>query len=98
VVASIEQKVRSVLETPFRVAGTEVHVGLSIGVSIYPIDARDRDQLLRNADTAMYIGKGLADGPLELEQAGSRGRLALIARLRGAIENDQFELNYQTIV
>jgi diguanylate cyclase (GGDEF)-like protein/PAS domain S-box-containing protein len=98
VVQTIEAKVRSVLDTPFEVAGTPVHVGLSIGVSIYPIDARDRDQLLRNADTAMYIGKGLGNDPLELEQAGSRGKLALIARLRGAIENDQFELHYQPIV
>ena len=59
VVAAIEQKVRAVLATPFQVAGTDVHVGLSIGVSVYPIDAADRDELLRNADTAMYVGKGL---------------------------------------
>jgi diguanylate cyclase (GGDEF)-like protein/PAS domain S-box-containing protein len=98
VVQTIEAKVRSVLDTPFDVAGTAVHVGLSIGVSIYPLDARDRDQLLRNADTAMYIGKGLADDPPQLEQAGSRGRLALIARLRNAVDADQFELHYQPIV
>jgi diguanylate cyclase (GGDEF)-like protein/PAS domain S-box-containing protein len=99
VVQSIEAKVRSVLETPFDVAGTPIHVGLSVGVSIYPIDARDRDQLLRNADTAMYVGKGLADDASPgLEQAGSRGRLALIGRLRGAVEHDQFELRYQPIV
>ena len=61
VVSAIEKKVRSVLETPFQVADTEVHVGLSIGVSMYPIDATDRDELLRNADTAMYIGKGLIE-------------------------------------
>jgi lipopolysaccharide export system permease protein len=87
-----------VLDTPFDVAGTPIHVGLSIGVSIYPIDARDRDQLLRNADTAMYIGKGLGDDSPQLEQDGSRGRLALIARLRGAVDNEQFELHYQPIV
>jgi diguanylate cyclase (GGDEF)-like protein/PAS domain S-box-containing protein len=98
VVQAIEAKVRSVLDTPFDVAGTPIHVGLSIGVSIYPIDARDRDQLLRNADTAMYVGKGLGDGSPQLEQAGSRGRLALIARLRGAVDNEQFELHYQPIV
>ncbi len=98
VVQAIESKVRSVLDTPFDVAGTPIHVGLSIGVSIYPIDARDRDQLLRNADTAMYIGKGLGDDSPQLEQDGSRGRLALIARLRGAVDNEQFELHYQPIV
>jgi diguanylate cyclase (GGDEF)-like protein/PAS domain S-box-containing protein len=99
VVQSIETKVRSVLEAPFDVAGTPIHVGLSVGVSVYPIDARDRDQLLRNADTAMYVGKGLeSDTSPGLEQAGSRGRLALIGRLRGAVEREQFELRYQPIV
>ncbi|MDX6549154.1 MAG: hypothetical protein QOG33_2704, partial [Gaiellales bacterium] len=99
VVQSIEAKVRSVLEAPFDVAGTPIHVGLSVGVSIYPIDARDRDQLLRNADTAMYVGKGRdGDDAPGLEQAGSRGRLALIGRLRGAVDRDQLELRYQPIV
>ncbi len=98
VVASIEQKVRSVLETPFRVAGTDVHVGLSIGVSIYPIDATDREQLLRNADTAMYIGKGRIERDASAEPEHARGRLEMLAELRRAVEQREFELHYQPIV
>jgi diguanylate cyclase (GGDEF)-like protein/PAS domain S-box-containing protein len=98
VVAAIEHKVRSVLETPFEVAGTDVHIGLSIGVSIYPIDAADRDALLRNADTAMYIGKGLIDTATVPEaRTSARGRLALLADLRRAVEQQEFELYYQPI-
>ncbi|MDX6523308.1 MAG: hypothetical protein QOI17_821 [Gaiellales bacterium] len=98
VVASIESKVRSVLETPFDVAGTEVHIGLSIGVSIYPIDATDRRQLLRNADTAMYIGKGMIDSGAAVEPDHARGRLEMLADLRRAVERREFELYYQPIV
>ena len=98
VVASIEQKVRSVLETPFRVSGTEVHVGLSIGVSIYPIDATDREQLLRNADTAMYIGKGRLERDVSAEPEHARGRLEMLRELRRAVEQHEFELHYQPIV
>ncbi len=99
IVQSIETKVRSVLDAPFDVAGTPVHVGLSIGVSIYPLDARDRDQLLRNADTAMYVGKGReGDEVLDRAPDRSRSRLALITRLRRAVEHEQFELHYQPIV
>ncbi|HEX2587661.1 MAG TPA: EAL domain-containing protein [Gaiellales bacterium] len=98
VVASIEQKVRSVLETPFRVAGTEVHVGLSIGVSIYPIDATDREQLLRNADTAMYIGKGRLERDVSAEPEHARGRLEMLREMRRAVEQHEFELYFQPIV
>jgi diguanylate cyclase (GGDEF)-like protein/PAS domain S-box-containing protein len=98
VVASIEQKVRSVLETPFPVAGTEVHVGLSIGVSIYPIDATDREQLLRNADTAMYIGKGRLERDASAEPEHARGRLEMLREMRRALERHEFELHYQPIV
>ncbi|HVI17822.1 MAG TPA: bifunctional diguanylate cyclase/phosphodiesterase, partial [Gaiellales bacterium] len=99
VVSAIENKVRSVLETPFLVAGTDVHVGLSIGVSIYPIDATDRDELLRNADTAMYIGKGLIENEAAaIEPGKARGRLAMMGDLRRAVERDEFELHFQPIV
>src|SRR6478672_11065051 len=99
VVSAIENKVRSVLETPFLVADTDVHVGLSIGVSIYPIDATDRDELLRNADTAMYIGKGLIENEAAaIEPGKARGRLAMMGELRRAVERDEFELHFQPIV
>ena len=99
VVSAIENKVRSVLETPFLVADTDVHVGLSIGVSIYPIDATDRDELLRNADTAMYIGKGLIENEAAaIEPGKARGRLAMMGDLRRAVERDEFELHFQPIV
>lgn len=43
--------------TPFPVAGTEVSVGASLGLSLFPLDASDADALMRHADAAMYSAK-----------------------------------------
>ncbi len=45
------------LAMPYRISPHEVHVPVSIGVSIYPDDAEDADTLINNADTAMYHAK-----------------------------------------
>jgi len=50
-------KILSALEPPVRVEGAEVRLGASIGVSLFPQDARDGEALLRNADAAMYRAK-----------------------------------------
>lgn len=87
------------LNAPFVTDGNHLHVGASIGLSIYPDDAEDAEQLLRNADTAMYVAKGLGGGrvcrhtPLMKERVLQRASIE--ARLRLAIERQAFELHYQ---
>ena len=102
VVQAIEAKVRRVLETPFQVAGTEVHVGAQHRRQrCYPIDAADRDELLRNADTAMYVGQGPdRRAGAASEPAGARAAAAGADRAAAtrAIDDDEFELHYQPIV
>ncbi|HEX5092916.1 MAG TPA: diguanylate cyclase [Burkholderiales bacterium] len=53
----VAEKILRALEPPVPVEGDEVHLGASIGVSLYPADARDGETLLRNADAAMYRAK-----------------------------------------
>jgi len=87
------------LNAPFVTDGNHLHVGASIGLSIYPNDAEDAEQLLRNADTAMYVAKGQGGGrvcrhtPLMKERVLQRASIE--ARLRLAIEQQAFELHYQ---
>jgi diguanylate cyclase (GGDEF)-like protein/PAS domain S-box-containing protein len=50
-------KILRALEPPMPVGGDEVRLGSSIGISLYPADARDGESLLRNADAAMYRAK-----------------------------------------
>jgi diguanylate cyclase (GGDEF)-like protein/PAS domain S-box-containing protein len=45
------------LEKPFRIGGKEVHVSASIGISLFPEHGSNSQQLLRNADSAMYLAK-----------------------------------------
>jgi len=53
----VAEKILRALEPPVPVEGDEVQLGASIGISLYPADARDGESLLRNADAAMYRAK-----------------------------------------
>jgi diguanylate cyclase (GGDEF)-like protein/PAS domain S-box-containing protein len=55
--AASARKVITALTMPFEVTGHELHVNVSVGVSVYPGDGQDSDTLIKNADTAMYSAK-----------------------------------------
>ena len=74
-------------------------VGASIGIALYPEDARDRDQLINNADLAMYrakatIGQSVAFYEARMDEQ-VRQRRALAKSLWEAIDEGQFHLHYQ---
>ncbi|MFL5034333.1 MAG: putative bifunctional diguanylate cyclase/phosphodiesterase, partial [Microvirga sp.] len=79
-----------------------IHVGASVGNALWPADGADADELLKNADMALYRAK--ADGrgvfrffkPEMDEQV--RARRGLELELRTALAGEQFELHYQPIV
>lgn len=52
--ATVARKLVAALSKPYHVDGIDVDIGVSIGISVYPQDATDRDQLLRKADLALY--------------------------------------------
>ncbi len=55
--ASIARKVIQALAEPFQIEGAEARVGTSIGISVYPVDGRENELLIRQADDAMYRAK-----------------------------------------
>jgi len=84
---------------PVRVGERELYVGASIGISLYPDDAVRVEELVRNADTAMYTAKE-AGGRRYIFYSGSMKervseRLELETSLHKALELGQFELFYQ---
>ena len=97
--AVVAQRIRGVLSAPMELGGYEVVVTPSIGIALFPGDARDAETLLRFADIAMYQAK--RDGKNGWRfYAGkmntqSLERLQLEAHLRRAIEAQQFRLFYQ---
>jgi len=101
-VAAVAEKLIAALTENFVVAGREVHVTASVGVSTYPIDARDQRSLMRFADIAMYRAKEQGRNTFQFysDQINfhSLERLTLESRLRGALERDELVLYYQPVV
>ncbi|EAU54980.1 sensor domain-containing diguanylate cyclase [Mariprofundus ferrooxydans] len=56
-IALVARKIIDTLQQPIRVDGTELNIGCSIGISLYPDDSADFEELIRNADEAMYVAK-----------------------------------------
>ncbi len=97
--AMVAQRLVGALAQPAVVQGTEVFVGGSLGVAMYPSDGTDVDSLLMHADTAMYRAKASGRGGFQLYDpsmnARALDRLHLETQLRRALERREFVLHYQ---
>lgn len=88
------------LREPFTLDGQEFLLTATAGASLFPRDAKEVDDLLRHAETAMREGKGEQRGGLTFYAGGTSdalGRLLLTARLRLALERGEFVLHFQPI-
>jgi diguanylate cyclase (GGDEF)-like protein/PAS domain S-box-containing protein len=99
----VAERVLEDLRAPLMVAGKELVLRASIGISILAGDSTaSADELIRDADAAMYIAKRDGKGGYRLFEpemhAGVLARLELRADLQRALENGQFDLHYQPIV
>ena len=87
---------------PFDVHGHQVVIGTSIGIAMAPADGNEPDQLLRNADMALYRAKAAGRGSYHFFQpemdAQMQERRKLELDLRKALLADQFELYYQPLI
>jgi diguanylate cyclase (GGDEF)-like protein/PAS domain S-box-containing protein len=96
----VVDRLQSALRAPFILSGNEVTVSISIGLATARPDEA-ADELLRNADVAMYSAKRRGKGRAETFQAQMyadvKHRLELEAALRQAIEKDGLDLVYQPI-
>ena len=97
--ASVARKILAVLAEPFALDGHQLHVSASIGVSLYPFDARDVATLTRNADTAMYHAKHQGKNRYAVFKADmelrAQRRLRVEANLRRALQDQELYLHYQ---
>lgn len=97
--ASVARKILAVLAAPFDLEGHQLYVRASIGVSLYPFDARDVATLTRNADTAMYHAKHQGKNCFAVFQSDmelrAQRRLRMEANLRRALQNQELYLHYQ---
>jgi EAL domain-containing protein (putative c-di-GMP-specific phosphodiesterase class I) len=90
------------LESPFHVAGHEVYTSVSIGIALSGAGYDTPDQILRDADTAMYRAKDSGRARHALFQPAMHARalaqLQLETDLRRAIERGELRLRYQPVV
>ncbi|HEY9180101.1 MAG TPA: EAL domain-containing protein [Candidatus Baltobacteraceae bacterium] len=96
------RQIMDVLGRPFELDEREIVFNVSAGVSIYPSDGRDADELLRNANTAMSYAKQSGPGEVTVYapvlRTRSLDRLTIESELQRAITASEFELHYQPIV
>jgi PAS domain S-box-containing protein len=100
--AKVSDRLHGAFSQGFRVKGHEVFVSLSIGIAMSPDGDSTPDDLLREADTAMYRAKGLGPSRTEIYspdmRTEARVRLQNDTDLRHALGRNEFELWYQPIV
>jgi len=101
-VAGLASRIREVITPPYELDGHQVPADVSIGISIAPNDATEPDQLLKNADMALYRSKSDGRGTFrffapEMDER-VKARRTLELDLRKAIVDGEFELYYQPLV
>jgi diguanylate cyclase (GGDEF)-like protein len=96
---AVAERLRLSLHRPFDVDGVALDVEASIGIVLSPEHGTDTEELLRNADIAMYAAKELKAGAVVFEadqHVTAPWRLTLLGDLRRALEGtDELFLNYQ---
>ncbi|HLH89061.1 MAG TPA: PAS-domain containing protein [Xanthobacteraceae bacterium] len=101
-VASLAARIRDALTMPYELDGHQVPADVSIGISLAPDDTLDPDQLLKNADMALYRSKADGRGTYRFFEAQMdervRSRRTLELDLRNALANGEFELYFQPVV
>lgn len=93
------QKMLASISQPHHIDGHDLHINVSIGISIYPDDGRDAETLIKSADTAMYHAKESGRNNYKFFEQGMNDRAvqrqSIEADLRGALERQEFVLYYQ---
>jgi diguanylate cyclase (GGDEF)-like protein/PAS domain S-box-containing protein len=101
-VDEVANRVLEVLRAPLTVAEHEVFVRGSVGIAAADPDSASAEDLLRDADAAMYQAKRTGGARAERFEPGlhvaALERLALATDLRRALEREEFEVHYQPIV
>ena len=101
-VARLANRIIDAIGAPYDIDGNKVTIRASIGIALAPTDGGTVEELVKNADLALYRVKAdgrnafrLFETRMEIE---ARSRRVLESELRSAISQEQFELHYQPFV
>jgi diguanylate cyclase (GGDEF)-like protein len=101
-VGTAATRILQALENPFSIGGHEVFVSASIGVALPDEEDTTVDELLRNADVAMYMAKDSGKSRFAVFEPhmhkAAVERMQLESDLQRALQRDEFEVHYQPVV
>ena len=99
---AIAFRIQAALSAPFAIGGREVFTSASIGIACGQDQYNNPDEIMRDADTAMYHAKSRGKARHELFDADMHAReldrIGLESDLRHAVNTNDFEVHYQPIV
>ncbi len=97
--AGVAEKIVETISAPYFIADNDLRTSPSIGICIYPDDAGDIDNLMKNADVAMYHAKARGRSRYQFFAENmnieAAHRMSLESEMRTALESQQFVLHYQ---
>ncbi|HJV03999.1 MAG TPA: bifunctional diguanylate cyclase/phosphodiesterase, partial [Actinomycetota bacterium] len=98
----VTRRIRRTIEEPMTVEGRELQVRASVGIAVSEAGREPVDELLRNADVAMYAAKTRGKGRHEVFRSDTHGsvldELELEGQLRDGLERGEFVLHYQPVL
>jgi cyclic di-GMP phosphodiesterase Gmr len=98
-VEATAQRILDRMKEPFNLKRAEVYSGCSIGIAMFPEHGKTREELVRSADTAMYVAKEDGRRTFRVFSAEMNNKVSeymwLDTNMRRALEENQFELYYQ---
>ncbi len=98
----LAERLIALLAQPFDLGNHQILIGASIGIALGPVDGRDADTLLKNADTALYRAKACGRGTCRVFEpimdAQLQERRTLEIDLRRALASDEFVLHFQPVL
>lgn len=96
---TLAQRILMAFKEPFNILDKAFNIGISMGISVYPEDGEDFENLLRNADTAMYRAKEIGKETFSMYTESLNDRVTrnveLENELRRALKEKDFEVYYQ---
>jgi diguanylate cyclase (GGDEF)-like protein/PAS domain S-box-containing protein len=100
-IRTVARRIAEAMRAPFDLHKVEFHARGSMGISVFPRDAQDSVELLKNADIAMYRAKRLEPGGylfFAADADDAMQRLSFASRLREAVDDENWVLHYQPVV
>lgn len=98
----VVRRIQEQLKLPFKLNGQEVFTSISVGIALNTIDYERPEDLLRDADTAMYRAKALGKARYEVFNSAMHDHVSTLLQLENslqrAVERQELQIHYQPIV